>query len=177
MTTSLNHIDQFLGFFDVCMSVCRVCLVFLCNYAATTGSYTYRHSLSLQDALPIPSRQPKSSAMALPPGLRPANWPTATPPTWRRSSSRWAIVVTAAPRGSRGSGARARATQCRAASRPPPLRQRPVPPKPRHGPSGARTGRAADRQSVVYGKRVLGRVDLGGLFIIKKNNAHGRTNK
>src|SRR3546814_10156976 len=40
----------------------RMCFIFLCNNTATTDSYTYCHTLSLHDALPICLSHPVNSA-------------------------------------------------------------------------------------------------------------------
>src|SRR3546814_16815008 len=132
-------------------------LVFF-NDPATTEIYTYLHTLSLHDALPIwrrraapassntrghcrgtaagryKGRRPPYSRIPWPPG-RPRSAPgSAAPP--RPWTDRWYPTCTS---GTSGPGTR-----------------------PPH--------RGADRKSVVKGKRVSVRVELGGCRSIKKKN-------
>src|SRR3546814_3521475 len=77
---------------DVVLFVCVRCFFVVLDDTATTEIYTYLHTRSLHDALPIWSRwatRPCSSGPRATSGSRPTSGRPASTPSPTRSSARW----------------------------------------------------------------------------------------
>src|SRR3546814_15211063 len=125
-------------------------LLFFFNVTATTEIYTYGHTLSLHDALPI------CAGFAI--GLNRRQWAFVHAQLGRRTARSGPGIVVAVRTLARLRQGRARRTQ----GRPCHLERT--------------RSRAIDRKSVVSGKSVSVRVDIGGRRIIKKKKSKQRYN-